>query len=381
MKGLFLVYHGFSDFSGISKKIFAQCEALRRCGVEMELCYTTLEADGTQRRMVGNRVLRDFGRGLRAKLLKRFSFGDLVRHVRERQIDFVYIRHDFNSSPVLCRLLRRLRRAGARIVLEIPTWPYDQEFIGVSRYYQVRIRIDRLFRRRMMRSVDRIVTFTDDPEILGRPTLRISNGVDFGSIVCKGERRDTGSEVRLLAVANIHFWHGIDRAIEGIARYKASNPARRVLLRIVGDGDAAVIADLRRRIDENGLEEWVRIEGTRSGEALDAEFDWCDMGIASLGRHRSGITRIKTLKNREYAARGIPFVYSEEDSDFDTQPYVMKAPADESPLDIAALLRFYDSVPLTPAEIRASVEASLSWEAQMRRVLAEGVGAAPETKA
>ncbi len=35
------------------------------------------------------------------------------------------------------------------------------------------------------------------------------------------------------------------------------------------------------------------------------------MGIASLGRHRNGITRIKTLKNREYAARGIPFVYSE----------------------------------------------------------------------
>lgn len=50
------------------------------------------------------------------------------------------------------------------------------------------------------------------------------------------------------------------------------------------------------------------------------------MGIASLGRHRNGITRIKTLKNREYAARGIPFVYSENDSDFDGMPYVMKAP-------------------------------------------------------
>lgn len=64
------------------------------------------------------------------------------------------------------------------------------------------------------------------------------------------------------------------------------------------------------------------------------------MGIASLGRHRNGITGIKTLKNREYAARGIPFVYSERDSDFDGMGYVMKAPADDTPLDIAALVRF-----------------------------------------
>lgn len=93
------------------------------------------------------------------------------------------------------------------------------------------------------------------------------------------------------------------------------------------------------------------------------------MGVASLARHRSGITRIKTLKNREYAARGIPFVYSETDDDFDQREYVMKAPADESPLDMEALLHFYRSRPFVPAEIRASVEGSLSWKMQMQKVL------------
>ena len=104
--------------------------------------------------------------------------------------------------------------------------------------------------------------------------------------------------------------------------------------------------------------------GPRSGAELDAEFEWCDAGIASLGRHRNGITRIKTLKNREYAARGIPFVYSERDSDFDGMPYV-------TPLDIAALVRFCDGVNLTPAQIRASVESTLSWDRQMKQVLTE----------
>ena len=56
------------------------------------------------------------------------------------------------------------------------------------------------------------------------------------------------------------------------------------------------------------------------------------MGIGSLARHRSGIDKIKTLKNREYAARGIPFVYSETDDDFEHQPYILKAAPDDSPL-------------------------------------------------
>ena len=95
------------------------------------------------------------------------------------------------------------------------------------------------------------------------------------------------------------------------------------------------------------------------------------MGIASLGRHRNGITGIKTLKNREYTARGIPFVYSERDSDFDGMDYVMKAPADDTPLDIAALVRFHDGLHLTPAQIRGTVEGRLSWDNQMKQVLTE----------
>ena len=124
-------------------------------------------------------------------------------------------------------------------------------------------------------------------------------------------------------------------------------------------------------IEQYGLQEYAEVIGPRSGAELDAEFEWCDMGVASLGRHRNGITSIKTLKNREYAARGIPFVYSERDSDFDGMPYVMKAPADDTPLDIAALVHFYDGVRLTPAAIRASIEGTLSWDNQMKQVLTE----------
>jgi hypothetical protein len=101
---------------------------------------------------------------------------------------------------------------------------------------------------------------------------------------------------------------------------------------------------------------------------LDDVFNQCQFAIGSLGRHRSGITVIKTLKNREYATRGIPFIYSETDSDFDHQPYVLKAPADESPIDIQQIIDFMGRFTMQPADIRRTV-GHLTWKIQMQRVV------------
>jgi hypothetical protein len=74
------------------------------------------------------------------------------------------------------------------------------------------------------------------------------------------------------------------------------------------------------------------------------------------------------LKNREYAIRGIPFIYSEMDSDFDHQPYVMKAPADESPIDIQQIIDFMGHFTMQPTDIRRTV-GHLTWKIQMQRVV------------
>ncbi|MFQ8713301.1 MAG: glycosyltransferase family 1 protein [Alistipes onderdonkii] len=370
MKGLFVVFHGFSAHSGISKKIFAQCDALRRNGADIELCHIEIAPDGTQRRMVGGQAIRTFGKGLRAKLEKRVSLSDITRYIRHEGVEFLYIRHDHNASPVLIGWLRKVKKLGVRIALEIPTYPYDAEFAQSPAVRKLKLHIDRMFRSRMARYVDRIVTFSDDTEIFGRPTIRISNGIDFGSIPLKTRGHGDHHNIRLLAVANIHFWHGLDRVIEGLRSITPPAPVHRPpAYRRRRRGNAhRRIPPQDRRILPDGV---CRSHRPRSGAALDAEFEWCDMGIASLGRHRNGITGIKTLKNREYAARGIPFVYSERDSDFDGMGYVMKAPADDTPLDIAALVRFYDGLHLTPAQIRGTVEGRLSWDNQMKQVLTE----------
>ena len=121
-------------------------------------------------------------------------------------------------------------------------------------------------------------------------------------------------------------------------------------------------------IEKYHIKDNVIFHGTLFGDELTKVFIQCQFAIGSLGRHRSGITVIKTLKNREYATRGIPFIYSEQNSDFDQQPYVLKAPADESPLNIQAVIDFMDYFTMKPEEIRKTVE-HLAWRIQMQDVI------------
>ena len=372
MKGIFLVFHGFAEHNGISKKIFYQCEAMKRCGADVKLCSLDINASGRQRRMLDGEVLEDYGTGIPAKIKKRMCYGSLLDYIKRESVDFVYVRSDHNASPVLINLFRKIRKAGARIFMEIPTYPYDPEYSQSPFKRKARLFVDKCFRRRLAHHINGIVTFTDLPEIFGVPTICISNGIDFSSVKVKEKQNDTSKVLKLIGVAQIHFWHGFDRVIEGLAAYyNTGDNNKEVFFHIVGEGVPAEVERLKRMTADYGLEKRVIFHGALSGSALDDIFERCDMGIASLGRHRNGITNIKTLKNREYAARGIPFVYSETDGDFDGMPYVQKAPADESAIDIEDLVRFYESVDMTPQQIRGSIENTLSWDRQMEIVLSE----------
>ena len=175
MKGLFIVFHGFAAHNGISKKIFYQCDALRRCGAELRLCSLEVGADGSHRRILDGETLENFGHGLRAKLKKRFSYRSVTDYIRREGVRFLYVRFDHNANPALIRWFAHLKKLGVRIVMEIPTFPYDPEYARASRKTKLVLSVDKCFRNALARQVDRIVTFSQYDTIFGRPTIRISH--------------------------------------------------------------------------------------------------------------------------------------------------------------------------------------------------------------
>lgn len=374
MKILFLVYHGFSDESGISKKIHYQVKGLRQNGHEVHLCYYDFDTRGHRCRYVDDKVIKDYGLGNMAAIRARIDLGCICRYCVDNGIEIVYARSFMNASPVLVRLFRKLNRHGIKCVTEIPTYPYDQEFKGYPLKYKIPLYIDMMYRSALASKMQAIVTFSSEKTIFGKRTICISNGIDLDSIPIHNPKKQ--QDIHLIAVAEIHYWHGFDRLVAGFGEYYKSNPnGRKVYFHVVGwEDDRGTTSNgyltVEQMARKYGIEKYIINHGKLFGEKLDEVFNQCVFAIGSLGRHRSGITEIKTLKNREYAARGISFIYSENDSDFDDKPYIIKASADESPINVGEIIDYIDNHDINPAEIRKTVE-HLSWKYQMEKVIIE----------
>ena len=366
-KVLFLIFHGFDPNNGISKKISYQVDAFKKCGMNVHLCY--MDEKDTKKRIIDGDVIADYGNGLLSKILKRTDFSAISNYVKKNQIDLVYIRSNHNANLFTINMVKKMKAYGAKVVMEIPTYPYDNEYKaqGISR----QIFQDKIFRNQLAKYLDAIVTFSDFDKIFGQRTIKISNGIDFDSVKMKTTINDTSKGLNLIGVAEIHEWHGFDRIVRGLADYYSKPQDYLVEFHVIGYFFSKEIEDeFRKIISDNHMENYVILYGKKHGTELDNLFDKCDFGIGSLGRHRVGIDKIKTLKNREYAARGIPFIYSETDSDFDPKPYVLKAPADESPIEIQRIIDFYKRNTMSPIEIRESIT-DLSWKKQMELVIKE----------
>ena len=372
MQILFLTYHGFEEASGISKKMLAQIKGLRQNGHKVSVCYYDIATDGARCRYVDGKVIRNYGNGRWATLLQRMDYDCIVDYCRAQHIELVYVRCFMNASPFNIRLFRLLQSAGIRTVMEIPTYPYDKEFASLPLKYRIEHIFDKLFRRRLASYMDAIVTFSEEQQIFGRPTIRISNGVDFDSIPLHQPVDGNHSSLHLIGVAEVHPWHGFDRVMTGLGEYyrqtAGDSSCRKVFFHVVGGVSDVMMQGFKDILQRYDIERYVIFHGKLFGDDLTAVFNQCRFAIGSLARHRSGITVIKTLKNREYAARGLPFIYSEQDADFDGQPYVRKVPADESPVNIRQLLDFYDHFQLSPQEVRQTV-AQLDWKTQMGNVI------------
>ena len=376
MKILFLIYHGFSEYSGISKKIRYQIKGLRENGHEVHVCTYFIREDGHRVRMIDDDVvIEDYGSGQWAAIKQRFSFKRLTDYVIENGFEFVYARSFHNANPATVKMFKRFKAYGIASVIEIPTYPYDQEYSGTSSWEnKIKLMLDKLYRKKLASQTDAIVTFTNDKEIFGQRTVCISNGIDYDHIPMQKKLPHPDNEIHLIGVAEVHYWHGYDRLIAGLGEYYKQKRKKIVYFHVVGGVansemyDSVHAQGFHELIVKYGIEKYVIFHGQKFGDELDSLFNQADFAIGSLARHRSGITYIKTLKNREYAARGIPFIYSETDEDFEQMPYIIKAPADESPVCLDEIVKFLENRQFEPEDIRRSI-GHLTWSEQMKKVV------------
>ena len=171
---------------------------------------------------------------------------------------------------------------------------------------------------------------------LSKPHMTLGNGFDVDSVPVRQPPHYSGTDLKVLCVATVSFWHGIDRLIQGIADYKG--PVN-IQLHIAGSGPE--IGNLKKLVHDRAMADRIIFHGFITGQDLDILYNQCHLAVGSLGMHRKGLSMTSELKSREYCARGIPFMIACGDSDFPVDfPAILKVPPDESPIAMHQVIEF-----------------------------------------
>jgi hypothetical protein len=371
MKSLFLICEPLLEYGGISMKILAQEKALERLGFQVVL--SELKTDNKNKftgRYIGEKIIDNYSNiNFISKIQFRIKYGNLYRYIVTNEIKLVYIRYAHFANPFFISFLKKLKRSDIKVLLEIPTYPYDQEYNNLKITNEVLMWIEKLSRKKFKDLVSRIITFTPEMKIFGVPSIEISNGIEVSSIKI-AEQRAPDNAIHLIGVASIAYWHGYDRVIEGMHNYYLQNPDRRkIFFHIVGNAEDEESRRYHDFVNEYNLSNYIKFYGKKFGKELDILFNDADIAVGCLGCHRKGMKYSKSLKNREYCARGIPFFYSETDEPFENQNFIFKVPADESPIDIDEIIKFYDGNKFDRNNIRNYAFRNLSWDKQFEKVM------------
>ena len=325
----------YSNLNGVPKKILNQSRAFVGFGYEVDiLSYHE-----------GKITLSHVKEMTREVSYNGKSKTDVLRIVPKviKGYDYVYIRYPM-SDFFLLRALKSIKREGIPIVLEIPTYPYDSEG-KESLKGRIVMALDRFYRSKIHRYVDRVCTYSDDKSIFDIPAINTINGYDFSSVQADFTDVDTKKCINLIAVSNMWPLHGYDRLIKGLGDYYTSGGDRDIVLHIVGSG--YVEKEWKELSTTLGLQKHVVFHGKVFGKDLMNLYKGQAMGVNSLAIHRDNLVNESTLKTKEYAALGLPIISSSYVDAFSVPGnnlYTLRVPADETNINVADLIKFVDTL-------------------------------------
>ena len=124
MKALFLVFYGFQEYNGISKKIRYQINALKKCGFDIQTCHYEVTPNGNREWLIDGKELVNLGRGITAKFEKALFFFHPIPPItlkeREHFVLYIYV-PNHNANPFTIHFVKELKKLKAAVFLEIPT--------------------------------------------------------------------------------------------------------------------------------------------------------------------------------------------------------------------------------------------------------------------
>lgn len=229
-------------------------------------------------------------------LLNAFNSYDTYIYIRRLGINLLYTGNFFKKTK-------------SRIIYEIPTYPID---CGTSFLKKLAVMIEQMyFNVFVYPNIDAMPAFVQK-DCRKHPSKLVSvyNAVNVLDV----DGKKDSSRYTFLFVGNLQKWHGLESVIKLVVEYKGTFD---IELKIYSSNtdcyqDLLSKYSFSKRIHFCGRESMKNISQTVTRKTI---------GIGGLDYSERGASFDTSLKNKDYAAMGIPFVYTLKDLSFIDYPY------------------------------------------------------------
>lgn len=345
---MLMVYRVGFKAQGVLQKMHAQREAFRSLGFDVTVRSLDSKNKANQMYSFWDVI---------------FFFSRLRREIDAMSYDFVYIRFspiDFGFE----RFIESLKKNNPeiKIILEIPTYPFEMEYKGWPQSWYYRLLKTDLFK--ICGCLHTVLYIGEEFKCKNTPCKRINNAAKASEYPL----RDYIYEVdtyHFVVSGSMYFWMGLDRFLNGIAKYyekKYSN--KKIIVHIFGSGPKGL-----KWQREFGNKVNVLLYNNKDAESVRQIWNKADLGIGTLGAHRKNVYHLSPLKHREYAARGIPFIYAGIDEPFEDKKYLLRVPSNDEEIDISSVLDHIDKLRQIGNNVVGrylrNVVKSLTWENEL----------------
>ncbi|GAB6179426.1 glycosyltransferase family 4 protein [Desulfotomaculum defluvii] len=341
MKGIFIYYKNinYDNLTGIDKKVLWQVDALKENGIHCDIVvidkYKNYSKKTSLKKLLDQIIISlPYGNVFpKWKYLKEFD-----------DIDYIYLRRPTCFTFHMLRVLKKIKvnNPNVKIILEIPTYPYDKELQVKLRYLPLLIK-DKYNRLKLHDVVDRIAVQNDIDNIFGVPTLNFTNGIKVDDLTIRAPIEKNTDEINLCAIASLNPWQGYERVIQGIFNYYKNGGKRKIVLHLVGDGTER--QRYEKLVKSYQLENNVKIYGRLYGDDLNYIYDISSIALDAFGRYKTENGISTSLKSREYLAKGLPIVAGcKVDIIKENTPYYLEFPNNDSIIDINRIIQFHDKI-------------------------------------
>lgn len=339
IQGLYICHSSYDkkNNTGIYKKIKSQIEMFNRMGI---LCEEYIQKSGRENKT-----------DIIGKIVHRLPFSNTVPKWEYdkifENIDYIYMRRPRVINLAMRRVLYKIKKNNPhiKIIMELPTYPYDHEFKRIWDYSL--LRIDQYNRKRLKGFVDCLTVISGEKKIdsiWNIKTIPFINGYDVNKITPKHTAKNQDGAIHLICVACFSEWHGYERLISGLADYYKNGGYTNFVIDMVGEGPE--LKKYKNLSEKKELENKVVFWGKVLGKELDQLYDMADFAVTGLGWYKEGFNVVGDLKSREYMAKGIPIISGSPVDVFQQKPfrYICEFPNNSQKIDFQIIDQFYHKI-------------------------------------